>query len=72
MAASGDMITINATIAVPATALQAVVNNARQVAGKDEQGAYHVDTHEKLCEMISAFLEENDFLAYVQDINNYR
>jgi len=65
------MITINATVDIPAAALQAVVDNAKKAAGKDEKGAYRVDTHEKLCEMISAFLTENDFLAYVQNPNNY-
>jgi hypothetical protein len=65
------MITINARIEIPAAALQAVVDNARQIVGKDEKGVYRVDTHEKLCEMISAFLAKNSFLSYVQDINNY-
>jgi len=69
---SDDMITINATIDIPAAALQAAVDNAKQAAGKNEKGVYRVDTHEKLCEMISAFLSEKDFLAYVQDINNYK
>jgi len=68
---SDDMITINARIEIPAAALQAVVDNARQIVGKDEKGVYRVDTHEKLCEMISAFLAKNNFLSYVQDINNY-
>ncbi|HMA86761.1 MAG TPA: hypothetical protein VKN73_13745 [Desulfosalsimonadaceae bacterium] len=71
MASSDDMITINATVDIPAAALQAVVDNAKKAAGKDEKGAYRVDTHEKLCGMISAFLTENDFLAYVQNPNNY-
>lgn len=71
VASADDMITINATIDIPAAALQAVVDNAKQAAGKDEKGAYRVDTHEKLCEIISAFLVEKDFLAYVRDVNNY-
>jgi len=71
VASSDDMITINATVDIPAAALQAVVDNAKKAAGKDEKGAYRVDTHEKLCGMISAFLTENDFLAYVQNPNNY-
>lgn len=72
MAKTEDMMTINATIDIPAAALQAVVENAKRMAGKDEKGVYRIDTHGKLCEMISAFLEEKDFLAYVQDIDNYR
>ena len=71
MANSGEMITINATLDIPAAALQAVVENARQKVGKDEKGAYRVDTYEKLGEMISRFLVEKDFLAYVQDIENF-
>lgn len=71
MANSGEMITINATLDIPAAALQAVVENARQKVGKDSKGVYRVDTYEKLGEMISRFLVEKDFLAYVQDIENF-
>jgi hypothetical protein len=66
-----DMIRVNATIDIPAAALQAVVDNARQKAGRDEKGGYRVDTYEKLGEMISRFLREKDFLSYARDMENY-
>lgn len=72
MANSDDMIRINATLDIPAAAIRAVVENARQLAGKTDKGAYQVDTYEKLGEMISRFLDEKDFLGYVQDIGNFR
>jgi len=71
LANSGEMITIHATLDIPAAALQAVVENARQKAGKDEKGTYRVDTYEKLGEMVSRFLVEKDFLAYARDIENF-
>jgi len=65
------MMTINATLDIPAAALQAVVENAKQKAGKDAKGVYRVDTYGKVGEMISKFLVEKDFLSYVQDIENF-
>ncbi len=72
MAESGEILRINATIDIRAEALQAVVSNAKEIAGKDEKGVYRVDTYEKLGEMISRFLEEKDFLSYAREIENYR
>lgn len=72
MANSDEMLRINTTLDIPAAAMQAVVDNAKQAAEKDEKGVYRVDTYEKLGEMISKFLDEKDFLAYVRDRQNFR
>ena len=65
------MITINTHIKIPAAIIETVVKNAKQVAGADEKGRYHVDTAEKLNELISRFLEIKNFSEYVNDIRNY-
>ena len=43
-----------------------------KAAGCDERGRYHVDTADKVSEMISAFLLEKDFEAYAKDPDNYQ
>lgn len=51
--------------------LQTIVQNAKEMAGSDEKGVYHVDTADSVSEMITRFLQERDFEAYVKDISNY-
>jgi hypothetical protein len=62
---------VNATVEITAQALESIVENAKQIAGCDERGRYHVDTADKVGEMITRFLFEKDFEAYVQDMENY-
>ncbi len=64
-------IKVHANVEITVAALQAVVENAKAVAGKDEKGVYRVDTADKVSEMISKFLLENDFESFVSNINNY-
>lgn len=66
------MITVNANIEMTATALQAIVRNAKKIAGRDEKGVCRVDTADKVSEMISRFLLEKDFQSYVENIENYQ
>ena len=65
-------VRVHVNIEIAAAALQAVVQNAKQVAGRDEKGHYRVDTADKTAEMITRFLAEKDFTAFAEDINNYR
>jgi hypothetical protein len=65
------MVTVNAMVEIPAAALNAVVDNARQRAGKDEKGSCEVDTHAEPGKIIGVFFEERDFLSYARDIANY-
>jgi hypothetical protein len=62
---------VNATVEITAQALEAIVENAKQIAGCDERGRYQVDTADKVGEMITRFLFEKDFEAYVQNMENY-
>ncbi len=62
---------ISTTVELTAKALEAIVENAKQIAGCDDRGRYHVDTADKVGEMISRFLFEKDFETYVQNIDNF-
>ncbi len=68
---SSQTLLVRAHVEVTPEALQAIVQTAKEMAGPDEKGVYHVDTAEMVSEMISKFLREKDFEAYVQDVGNY-
>ena len=64
-------LVINATVEISARALEAIVDNAKRIAGCDDRGRYHVDTADKVGEMISRFLFEKDFESYVEKLENF-
>lgn len=66
-----ETLVINARVEIAASALEAVVENAKRLAGKDDRGRYQVDTADMVGQMISRFLFEKDFDAYVEDPRNY-
>jgi hypothetical protein len=66
-----ETITVRANIEVTPEAIQAVVANAKAVAGRDERGMYRVDPADKLNEMISLFLQKHDFEGFVKNAENY-
>jgi ribosome maturation factor RimP len=71
MTESRDMITVHVNVEITAASLQTIVENVKQLAGRDEKGMYRVDTANKVSEMISRFLQDNDFENYVKDIKKY-
>lgn len=71
MAKNRETIVVRANVEMTATALQAIVANAKAVAGSDAKGVYRVDTADKVSEMISRFLRENDFERFVKNADNY-
>jgi len=71
MKASDNMIKINARIDISASTLQTIVAKAKELAGRGADGHYHVDTADKVSDMISRFLLKKDFEAYVKNIDNY-
>jgi len=71
MSGSEETIIVNANVEITTLSLQAIVENAKKIAGANERGFYRVDTAEKVSEMISKFLLENNFEAYVENIENY-
>jgi hypothetical protein len=68
---TADTVVVNANVTITATALQAIVANAKKNAPRNEKGYYLVDTADKVSEMISRFLLENDFEGFAGDPGNY-
>lgn len=71
MAEQKETLTIHVNLEIAPGALQAIVANGKALAGADERGHYRVDTADLAERMISRFLMEKDFEAYVTDIGNY-
>jgi len=67
-----NTIAVNAVIEITPNALQAIVENAKRITGRNEKGHYKVDTADKVGEMISRFLIEKDFESYTQDSDSYK
>ena len=71
MGESKETITVNVNVEMTAASLQAIVENAKKVEGRNEKGVYRIDTADKVSEMISNFILENDFESYAKNIENY-
>lgn len=72
MAEKKDTLIVQAKVEMTAASLKAVVDNVKKTTGPDEKGVYRVDTADRVSEMISRFLLENDFEAFVKNPDNYR
>jgi len=66
-----DSVVVNANITITAAALQNIVANAKANAPRNEKGYYQVDTADKVSEMITKFLFEQNFEGFVSDPENY-
>jgi len=66
-----DTILVHANVEISTESLQAIVETAKLLAGRNEKGVYRVDTADAVSGMISKFLREKDFEAYVKDLHNY-
>ena len=66
-----NTLAVNVVIELSPAALQAIVEHAKRLAGRNEKGHYKVDTADKVGEMVSRFLAENDFERFVNDPENY-
>lgn len=67
----GETLLISANVEISAKALESIVENVKQMTGRDEKGYYRVDTAEKMGEIISRFLSEKDFESYAKNPRNY-
>ena len=65
-------VLINATIEVPAAALQIIVETARQMTGRNQKGHYQVDTADLVNRLLTGFVLEKDFVGFVSDRDNYK
>jgi len=71
MGDSGEKLVVNVNVEILADSLEAIVENAKRMAGKDERGRYRVDTAGKVGEIISRFLMEKDFESFAENPENY-
>jgi len=72
MTDSNDLIKVHANVDITSISLQAIVKNAKELAGRDGKGIYRVDTADVVSEMITNFLSEKDFQSYSQNIDNMK
>jgi hypothetical protein len=72
MSDGSDTVTVHVNVELTPQALQTIVAQAKKIAGCDAKGIYRIDTADKVAQMISKFLHENDFESYVKDIDHYR
>lgn len=66
-----DTLRIHANIDISAETLRIIVENARDIVGRNAKGHYRIDTAELASAMISRFLAEKDFESYVSQRENY-
>ena len=66
-----DKLNVHVNIEISASALQAIVSNAKKMAPKEANGTYRVDTADQVSIIVSRFLREHNFDEYVLDIANY-
>jgi hypothetical protein len=71
MSETKETIVVRANVEMTSASLQAIVENAKKIAGPDEKGIYHLDTADAVSEIISRFLLENDFEGFTKDLKNY-
>ena len=71
MAELKNTIAVRVNVEMTTESLQAIVANAKKIAGQDERGFCNVDTADKVSEIVSLFLLENDFETFAKDIKNY-
>ncbi len=72
MTGSNKTITINTVVEITAESLESIVKNVKLLSERNKRGHYNIDTADKVNEMISRFLLENDFEGYVKNIENYK
>lgn len=71
MTTGNNKLSVHINIQISDKALQAIVSNAKQLAEKDADGVYRVDTADQVSAVITRFLEEKDFDSYVKNPANY-
>ncbi len=69
---SESKLKINANLEITGYALETVVTMAKTLSKKDEKGRIKIDTAGLVSDMITKFLEENDFDGFVSKAENYQ
>ena len=71
MGNSSDTVRVNVTLAVSGETLQTIVGTAKEIVGRNEKGHYRIDTADLLEDLLSNFIADKAFDAYVADHENY-
>ena len=66
-----DTVRVNVTVAIAGETLQTMVQTAKDIVGRNEKGHYRIDTADLLEDLLSKFISEKNFDAYVTDKANY-
>mgnify|MGYP000426326647 CR=1 FL=1 len=66
-----NTVNVNVTLAVSGETLQTIVRTAKEIVGRNDKGHYRIDTADLLEDLLSNFIDENGFDAYVADRVNY-
>lgn len=66
-----DSVVINANLEISGQTLQQIVQTAKMLTGPDAKGHFHIDTAALVSRLISRFLIDGGFGAYVADKRNY-
>ena len=66
-----ETLRIHVNIEISSYALKTIVANAKRLAPRAANGSYHIDTADKVSEMVTRFLEVHDFDSFVSNLDNY-
>ena len=66
-----DKVIINARIEIAGQTLHQIVSLAKRLQGPDAKGHFSIDTADLVSDLISHFLIDGGFEAYVADKRNY-
>lgn len=72
MSEAKQRLDVHVNVEITVESLQAIVENAKKIAGGNEKGYYRLDTADAVGQIISRFLSEHDFESYVNEIEHYR
>ncbi|MBC2736797.1 MAG: hypothetical protein HF981_20720 [Desulfobacteraceae bacterium] len=71
MGNTSDTVRVNVTLDISGETLKTIVRNAKEIVGRNEKGHYRIDTADLLEDLLSSFIDENGFDAYVGNRENY-
>lgn len=66
MPQESETLLVQVNVEIDPEALKAIVDGAKQKAGRNEKGYYQVDTAAAVGETISRFLQEKGFTAWLK------
>ena len=62
---------VNVNIELPEKALQIIVQQCKAHTGRNAKGHYRVDTADKVSELVSKYVQSEDFLKFINNPVHY-